>query len=155
MSRLFFVTEPQAGFIGFNVARRLLADGHRVVGYDGLTRYYDPQLKAARTSEGACRSVGKPTPGSAPFHGSRVAFRSRFDAGVVEAQRQHEILVVNWGPVGEHRHDPPNRANTLAVRSRQSRRWLARIARAACHSRLRPTAFKHLPLGLGVVTSIC
>eukprot|EP01136_Pigoraptor_vietnamica_P045122 Opistho-1_new@22697 len=37
-----------AGFIGFHVARRLLADGHEVVGFDSVTDYYDTSLKAAR-----------------------------------------------------------------------------------------------------------
>src|SRR5262249_39700686 len=35
----FFVTGT-AGFIGFHLARRLLADGHVVQGIDGLTPYY-------------------------------------------------------------------------------------------------------------------
>jgi UDP-glucuronate 4-epimerase len=37
-----------AGFIGFHVARRLLAEGRAVVGLDNLNNYYDPALKAAR-----------------------------------------------------------------------------------------------------------
>ena len=37
-----------AGFIGFHVARRLLEAGHRVVGVDNLSPYYDPALKQAR-----------------------------------------------------------------------------------------------------------
>jgi UDP-glucuronate 4-epimerase len=37
-----------AGFIGYHVAGRLLADGHRVVGLDNLSDYYDPTLKRAR-----------------------------------------------------------------------------------------------------------
>jgi len=37
-----------AGFIGFHVARRLLARGESVVGLDNLNAYYDPSLKAAR-----------------------------------------------------------------------------------------------------------
>ncbi|HTO27994.1 MAG TPA: NAD-dependent epimerase/dehydratase family protein [Devosia sp.] len=37
-----------AGFIGFHLARRLLAEGHVVTGYDGVTKYYDPALKLAR-----------------------------------------------------------------------------------------------------------
>ncbi len=37
-----------AGFIGFHLARRLLADGHEVVGIDALTDYYDVDLKRAR-----------------------------------------------------------------------------------------------------------
>ncbi|WP_036264183.1 NAD-dependent epimerase/dehydratase family protein [Methylocapsa aurea] len=37
-----------AGFIGFHTARRLLEDGHEVVGIDGFTPYYDPALKLRR-----------------------------------------------------------------------------------------------------------
>jgi len=37
-----------AGFIGFHLARRLLARGDEVVGLDNLNAYYDPKLKAAR-----------------------------------------------------------------------------------------------------------
>ncbi|MDB5506577.1 MAG: UDP-glucuronate 5-epimerase [Devosia sp.] len=37
-----------AGFIGYHLARRLLADGHQILGYDGVTPYYDVGLKRAR-----------------------------------------------------------------------------------------------------------
>ena len=37
-----------AGFIGFHLASRLIADGNEVFGVDGLTAYYDVQLKKAR-----------------------------------------------------------------------------------------------------------
>jgi UDP-glucuronate 4-epimerase len=40
-----------AGFVGFHVARRLLQDGHRVVGVDSFSSYYDPGLKEARFSQ--------------------------------------------------------------------------------------------------------
>ena len=40
-----------AGFIGFHVARRLLADGGAVVALDNLNSYYDPELKKARLAE--------------------------------------------------------------------------------------------------------
>ena len=40
-----------AGFIGFHVARRLLGDGHPVVGLDNLNDYYDPALKEARLDQ--------------------------------------------------------------------------------------------------------
>ena len=43
-----FLITGSAGFIGFHLARRLLADGHVVHGVDGFTRYYDPALKQAR-----------------------------------------------------------------------------------------------------------
>ena len=37
-----------AGFIGFHLAKLLLADGFRVCGYDGMTDYYDVSLKERR-----------------------------------------------------------------------------------------------------------
>ena len=37
-----------AGFIGFQVARRLLGDGHQVTGIDGMTPHYDVRLKERR-----------------------------------------------------------------------------------------------------------
>ncbi|MBR0709408.1 NAD-dependent epimerase [Bradyrhizobium liaoningense] len=37
-----------AGFIGFHLARQLLAEGRPVVGLDNLNSYYDPALKQAR-----------------------------------------------------------------------------------------------------------
>ena len=37
-----------AGFIGFHLTKRLLADGFRVLGIDSVTDYYDPSLKEDR-----------------------------------------------------------------------------------------------------------
>jgi len=37
-----------AGFIGFHLARLLLAEGHQVAGFDGITDYYDVRLKQRR-----------------------------------------------------------------------------------------------------------
>ncbi len=37
-----------AGFIGFHLAKLLLKNGFKVSGYDGLTEYYDVNLKIAR-----------------------------------------------------------------------------------------------------------
>ena len=37
-----------AGFIGFHLAKLLLNDGFNVHGYDGVTDYYDVNLKYAR-----------------------------------------------------------------------------------------------------------
>ena len=43
----FFITGT-AGFIGFHLANLLLNDGFKVHGYDGMTDYYDKNLKYAR-----------------------------------------------------------------------------------------------------------
>jgi UDP-glucuronate 4-epimerase len=48
MSDQAMLVTGAAGFIGFHVARRLLAEGHPVVGLDSLNSYYDPTLKQAR-----------------------------------------------------------------------------------------------------------
>src|SRR5204862_3498101 len=37
-----------AGFIGFHVARRLLQDGHDVIGLDSVNHYYDVRIKDGR-----------------------------------------------------------------------------------------------------------
>ena len=37
-----------AGFIGFHLARQLLGEGFKVLGYDGITDYYDKTLKQER-----------------------------------------------------------------------------------------------------------
>jgi UDP-glucuronate 4-epimerase len=40
-----------AGFIGFHLAQRLIAEGHSVAGVDGMTAYYDVNLKRARVAK--------------------------------------------------------------------------------------------------------
>jgi UDP-glucuronate 4-epimerase len=40
-----------AGFIGFHVAARLLAEGRAVFGVDSVNHYYDPKLKEARLDQ--------------------------------------------------------------------------------------------------------
>ena len=37
-----------AGFIGFHLSQLLLEEGFRVVGYDGMTDYYDVRIKKRR-----------------------------------------------------------------------------------------------------------
>lgn len=46
-----FLITGTAGFIGFHLAKRLLADGHEVQGVDGMTPYYDVELKKARHAQ--------------------------------------------------------------------------------------------------------
>ncbi len=40
-----------AGFIGFHLTQRLLAEGYNVVGYDNMNDYYDVSLKEARLEQ--------------------------------------------------------------------------------------------------------
>src|SRR5438045_4295120 len=48
MSDQTILVTGAAGFIGFHVARLLLAEGRDVVGLDNLNSYYYPSLKRAR-----------------------------------------------------------------------------------------------------------
>jgi len=43
-----YLISGTAGFIGYHLAKRLLSDGHSVHGVDGITPYYDQDLKRAR-----------------------------------------------------------------------------------------------------------
>jgi len=45
---MHFLVTGSAGFIGFHLSRRLIADGHTVTGFDAITDYYDPALKRRR-----------------------------------------------------------------------------------------------------------
>ncbi len=50
MSTMKLLVTGVAGFIGFHTARRLLKEGHEVVGIDNLNDYYSVQLKKDRLS---------------------------------------------------------------------------------------------------------
>ncbi|MEF3108390.1 NAD-dependent epimerase [Raoultella sp. WB_B2P2-3] len=43
-----YLVTGAAGFIGFHVTKRLLQDGHQVVGLDNMNDYYDVNLKQSR-----------------------------------------------------------------------------------------------------------
>jgi len=48
---MLFLVTGSAGFIGANVADKLLKKGHKVVGVDNLNDYYDPVLKEWRLKQ--------------------------------------------------------------------------------------------------------
>jgi UDP-glucuronate 4-epimerase len=52
-----------AGFIGYHLSRRLLAEGHAVTGLDGFSDYYDVGLKRARHADLATKSGFEPVEG--------------------------------------------------------------------------------------------
>lgn len=58
-----------AGFIGFHLVRRLLADGNAVIGIDNINDYYDPRLKYARLATCGVRI----DPAAAPGQGRNLA----------------------------------------------------------------------------------
>ena len=73
-----------AGFIGFHLARRLLAQGEAVVGVDSLTPYYDPNLKAARLAElEACAS----------YRHARIDLADRDAVAALFAETRPEVVV--------------------------------------------------------------
>jgi UDP-glucuronate 4-epimerase len=61
-----FVTGT-AGFIGFHVARALMARGDAVVGFDNVNDYYDVGLKEARLAELDRAAAGSATATGAPW----------------------------------------------------------------------------------------
>lgn len=50
-SKLKYLITGAAGFIGFYTAKRLLEQGHQVVGLDNLNDYYEPELKQHRLAQ--------------------------------------------------------------------------------------------------------
>lgn len=64
-----------AGFIGFHLCRRLLAQGHTVAGLDNINDYYDTNLKYGRLAE---LGIGKDTADSGILAGSSRYENFRF-----------------------------------------------------------------------------
>ena len=67
-----------AGFIGYHVARALLARGESVIGIDNLNAYYDPRLKQDRLAE-----LGRLKAGAFRFVRGRISPITRRSSGAL------------------------------------------------------------------------
>ena len=102
-----------AGFIGFHLARRLLARGDQVTGVDNLNDYYDVSLKEARLA------LLRKNPGFA-FVRADIADRSAM--GVLFANEKYDAVVnlaaqagVRYSLVNPHAYVDANLAGFLNV----------------------------------------
>ena len=98
MSESILVTGA-AGFIGFHLAHRLLADGWTVHGVDSLNAYYDPLLKEARLAE------LKTSPGF-HFHKSDLADRSATAAIFEKVRSRYVVHLAAQAGVAHSAADP-------------------------------------------------
>lgn len=73
-----------AGFIGHFLVKRLLADGHALVGLDQINAYYDPQLKLDRLAEQGLESLTFATAKTSLKPSSSAAGRYTFYRGDLE-----------------------------------------------------------------------
>ncbi|MCH8544988.1 MAG: NAD-dependent epimerase [Alcanivorax sp.] len=71
-----------AGFIGFHTARKLLARGDSVVGFDVVNDYYDPTIKEARLS--LLEKEAAESPGDYTFIRANLADRQAVEACFAE-----------------------------------------------------------------------
>ena len=72
MARSALVT-GSAGFIGYHLCRRLLADGWKVTGLDAMTPYYDVRLKERRHTMLAQNEAFRPVIGAVEAAGQMAA----------------------------------------------------------------------------------
>jgi len=98
MSESILVTGA-AGFIGFHLAHRLLADGWTVHGVDSLNAYYDPRLKDARLAE------LKTSPGF-HFHKSDLADRAATAAIFEKIRARYVVHLAAQAGVAHSAVDP-------------------------------------------------
>lgn len=71
-----------AGFIGYHVARALMARGDSVTGFDVVNDYYDPALKEARLAELADADAAGP--GAFAFVRADLADRAAVEAAFAD-----------------------------------------------------------------------
>jgi UDP-glucuronate 4-epimerase len=89
MMRKILVTGA-AGFIGFHLSQRLLAEGNEIVGLDNLNPYYDVTLKQSRLR--ILERVGKDLK-SVPFSFVRADLADREAMEALFRENRFEIVV--------------------------------------------------------------
>jgi UDP-glucuronate 4-epimerase len=79
-----YLVTGTAGFIGYHLAKRLLDEGHEVVGIDGFTPYYDVALKERRHAMLACRNA---------FQGHRVMLEDAAALDRIWSEQTIDVIV--------------------------------------------------------------
>ena len=85
MNSLKYLLTGAAGFIGFHLSKRLLEDGHTVIGIDNLNNYYDPKLKKDRLA------LLKKYP-NFTFHKINIANRNKMEQFFSSYNIEHRTL---------------------------------------------------------------
>lgn len=87
-----------AGFIGYHLVKRLLADGWVVVGLDSINEYYDPQLKYARLRDSGIETTqiayGKLVESSTTKVYTFIQLKLEDEAGMKRLFDEHQFGVV-------------------------------------------------------------
>lgn len=83
-----------AGFIGFHLTKRLVEDGHNVIGIDSISSYYDPTLKVARLSQMGINTVAKGlTQGLIGYKFMKTDINNRNNLEELFSTEQFEIVI--------------------------------------------------------------
>lgn len=79
-----------AGFIGQAVTKRILQEGHSVVGLDSINSYYDPELKHTRLRDLGLQLKGS-TQSSTHVHAGRTGLRF-YHLDITDKQALHDVV---------------------------------------------------------------
>lgn len=127
-----FLLTGSAGFIGYHLASRLLAEGHEVIGVDNMNGYYDPQLKQERNALLASESGYE-------FHPMDVADKDVFRA-LAEKCKPDQIIHlaaqagVRYSLINPWAYEQSNVLGTLSVFEAARQSGIQRVIYASSSS---------------------